>query len=211
MPAAWAGEGSGWADGPESAVAWLRGLAARRAALLRWQARIAGDKGGGAGVEALLSAGPLRLQDLFRPGTFLNALRQLTARRLIAAGGSGGSSVSMDSLKLVCAWERPLLARAPLCIGLEGLLLQGAALDPARSLLTDALLDASETQLTPELFVAWVAPDFGEPYGKEVTTVAVPLYVADDRERLLADLLLPCSGDKARWILCGVAMVLTAS
>ena len=73
------------------------------------------------------------------------------------------------------------------------------------------MLDANETAIAPELHVAWVPPDFGEPYGKETPTVAVPLYVADDRERLLAELLLPCSGDKARWILCGVAMVLSAS
>ena len=60
-------------------------------------------------------------------------------------------------------------------------------------------------------------PDFAEPYSAQgseggaaaATTVAVPLYVADDRERLLAELLLPCSGDKARWILYGCALLLS--
>ena len=67
--------------------------------------------------------------------------------------------------------------------------------------------------------MAWVPPDFPEPYsaagsgGAEAaaTTVAVPLYVADDRERLLAELALPCSGDKARWVLAGVALLLSVA
>lgn len=69
-------------EGPEQPSAWLRGLVTRKVALASWQARVLGG--------ALLSA-PLNMAELFNPGTFLNALRQQTAR---------ASSAPMDSLRV---------------------------------------------------------------------------------------------------------------
>jgi len=39
-------------------------------------------------------------------------------------------------------------------------------------------------------------------------TVPVPIYFAADREKQLCELQLPCSGDRARWVLAGVALLL---
>ena len=122
----------------------------------------------------------------------------------------------MDSLKLTCAWDKKLLSKAPIVVSLAGLLLQGAALDPGRCQLTEALLDASEVQVVPELHIAWVPPSFTEPYAaaegadpaSATPTVPVPLFYSLDREKLLTELLLPCSGDKAKWILNGVALLI---
>jgi dynein heavy chain 2 len=57
--------------GPEDPLAWLRALVSKALALGEWQARV------GTGV---LLKSPLALTELFRPETFLNALRQQTAR-----------------------------------------------------------------------------------------------------------------------------------
>ena len=122
----------------------------------------------------------------------------------------------MDSLKLISSWDKKLLSRAPIVIGLVGLLIQGAALDPSRNHLTEALLDASEVQLVPELYIAWVPPSFTEPYAaaegadpsSATPTVPVPIFYSLDREKLITEIHLPCSGDKAKWVLNGVALVI---
>ena len=95
-------------EGPAKPQAWLRGLAVRRSALSRWASKA--GKGSG-GLDK-----PLDLSDLFNPGTFLNALRQQTARELGCA---------MDTLKMASAWERGLLSGAAMTLELTGLLLQG--------------------------------------------------------------------------------------
>jgi hypothetical protein len=71
------------------------------------------------------------MQELFRPGTFLNALRQLTARRMRAAG----TAVALDSLKLVSTWDKAALASAAIAVPISGLMLQvrGRALGAAGS------------------------------------------------------------------------------
>lgn len=142
VPAKWAAE---WDSGPEAPLAWVTGVVTRRAALLRWAAAAAGA---GGDSKALLASGPSRIQvcqwegrqlqgrsstplhlpsppilqwqDLFRPATFLNALRQLTARAL----RKSGAPVAMDALKLVSAWDRAALSAAPIAVPVSGLLLQ---------------------------------------------------------------------------------------
>jgi len=210
---------AGWPDGPDSASAWLRGLASRRSMLLKWSSGGADAFSnailGGSG--SINNSNSLRLKDVFLPGTFLNAIRQLTARRLLESVSSKEKETSsMDSLKLTCAWDKRLLAKAPIVISIAGLLLQGAALDPGRCQLTEALLDASEVQVVPELHIAWVPPSFTEPYAAAegadpstaTPTVPVPLFYSLDREKLLTELQLPCSGEKAKWVLNGVALLI---
>ena len=59
-------------EGPSDAVIYLRSLVAKTLALGSWEER------GHAGT--LLQSGALDLSELFHPDTFLNALRQQTAR-----------------------------------------------------------------------------------------------------------------------------------
>ena len=77
-----------WDNGPEKPQVWLRELVRKRLALQKWRSMAA--KG------ALLGE-PIALGDLFSPSTFVNALRQQTARKL-------GSAI--DRVKLVCGWDR---------------------------------------------------------------------------------------------------------
>ncbi len=59
-------------EGPEDPVAYLRGLVAKTLALGSWEEKgVAGS---------LLKSDSLDLSELFHPDTFLNALRQQTAR-----------------------------------------------------------------------------------------------------------------------------------
>ena len=68
VPADWS---SRWDSGPEDPVQWLTSLMSKTLALTSWAERAESGK--------LLSS-TLDLSDLFHPDTFLNALRQQTAR-----------------------------------------------------------------------------------------------------------------------------------
>jgi len=62
---------------------------------------------------ALLGSEELNLADLFHPNTFLNAVRQKTARDL---------RVSMDELKFVCSWRGAISsAKANVKVSAKGL------------------------------------------------------------------------------------------
>jgi len=114
---------------------------------------------------------------------------------------------------------------------------QGCSFDAPRSVLVDAVADAPEVLVLPDITLAWVAPDFPEPYAAG-TTIPVPVYQVRrcagcvlhcsdlprvhpafasatlqglDRERLVVEFTVPVAGDKARFILAGCAMFLEAS
>jgi hypothetical protein len=192
-------------EGPEGPLQWLTGLAQRCAALARWTAAC-GSSGGGA--RALLAA-PVQLNDLFRPATFLNALRQQTARmHAAAAGGAAGSSqLAMDSLRLVCAWDAASLAGTPLQASVSGLLLQGATFSAGT--MQEAGAEAPEVQSMPEVAVAWVPPEFPDPI-PAATSLTLPVYQSLDRKGYVMELALPCRGDKAKWVLAGVSLFLSS-
>lgn len=60
-------------EGPDDPVVYLRSLVAKALALGSWEEK-------GAAGSLLQSSSPLDLSELFHPDTFLNALRQQTAR-----------------------------------------------------------------------------------------------------------------------------------
>merc|ERR1711964_888998 len=78
-------------EGPEAPLPWLRGVMMRKIALKRWVEKA--HKG------TLLDM-PLNLAELLHPGTFLNAVRQQTARI---------SGIPLDSLKSCSAWDSSLI------------------------------------------------------------------------------------------------------
>merc|ERR1711916_273413 len=108
-------------------IPWMRMLVERMMALGTWVEKTKGGK--------LLGA-PVNLGDLFRPQTFLNALRQQTARQ---------SKLSMDNLKLICSWNPAHLGSAPVKCVLEGLSMQGCVFEG------DALaeMSAESTSIVP--------------------------------------------------------------
>ena len=207
VPDAWTTE---WEGGPAAPLPWLAALASRSTALAGWAA---------SATRGTLLAAPLHLAHLFRPATFLNALRQQTSRALAAsaAGGKGAPTgpppASMDSLRLVASWDPATLppsARAagtPSCVAqLSGLWLQGANLEaPSRTSFRDAAGDDPEAVGVPDLFVCWAAAGSPDPYPPTVC-ISVPLFTSLDREKPVTELSLPCGPDRAKWVLAGVCL-----
>lgn len=183
VPAEWSAQ---W-EGSENVHTWLRSLAMRKRALSEWQDAARSGK--------LLSQG-LDLSDLLHPGTFLNALRQQSARAL---------SCSMDSMKLISCWEKDKLSSDNEWFEISRLLLQGASFEGGT--LLEASSDAQELAPVPSVYVAYARNSAPEAYAKE-SSIRVPLYYATDRERMLVELTMPIAGDHARWVLAGVALFL---
>ena len=180
--------------------AWLRELVRKRVALVKWK----GLLGKGAGSANLLSS-PLALGDLFKPATFINALRQQTARML---------NTAIDLVKMVCLWDqgsgnsgKRMQAECPLPCTLSAMLLQGATFHSGA--LQESSPEASELTTTPEVTIGFVPLKCSDMY-EGSRSVTVPVYQTVSREDFLTELQMPLSaeGDQGRWILAGVALFL---
>jgi len=186
VPASWSDQ---W-DASEKPQEWLRGLIARKVALAKWVPAVQA----GRSLE-----GAINLADLFRPGTFLNALRQQTARE---------AKLPMDRLELVSSIAPGgSISGAVLAVEVEGLWLQGASF---KGELGDVAPDAPDLIPMPTLTLAFVgSDDAGRAKPDRGSSLAVPVYFSPDRQRLLTDLHLPCHGAPAQWIIAGVALFLS--
>ena len=191
VPSDWTGR---WEGGPDKPQNWLRELVRKRISLVKW--RNAAAKGAGG-----LLGEPLVLGDLFNPGTFINALRQQTARKL---------GTAIDRVRMSCSWDkdpRALRALCPLTCTLSGLLLQGASFHGG--CLQSSAPEASEMTSIPHVTVGFVPLNTSDP--KEKDTIGVPVYLSPSREDFLIEIDMPVSGkgDTGKWILSGVALFLS--
>ncbi|CAN0404920.1 unnamed protein product [Ectocarpus sp. 12 AP-2014] len=145
-------------------------MARKKSSLSRWEAGVTrGD----------LLDKPVDLSNLFNPNTFLNAVRQQTARL---------SGCSMDALKLVSSWDKGRLKSAPLPVTIEGLRLQGAAFSGGT--LHQQSSNDPEVAGVPDVTFAYVHKDKQRPYQAH-QSIETPLYFSLDRERLLAEVSMP--------------------
>lgn len=129
IPAAWDAH---W-EGPECPLEYCKAAMAKATAVESWYARANIAEG------LLSSQAPLYLGQLFRPGAFLNAIRQQAARQ---------SGMSLDQLQLATTWDaRRLPADAPLHVQLGGLAIEGAQFDGIR------ISPSSEVQYGTTLWV----------------------------------------------------------
>eukprot|EP00698_Gefionella_okellyi_P019038 TRINITY_DN5781_c1_g2_i1.p1 TRINITY_DN5781_c1_g2~~TRINITY_DN5781_c1_g2_i1.p1 ORF type:complete len:3148 (-),score=914.00 TRINITY_DN5781_c1_g2_i1:20-9082(-) len=183
VPDKWADK---WDGGPSDVYAFLRSLVPRAIALSQWVQRASSGQ---------LLSGPIALSDLLRPETFLNSLRQLTARQMNCA---------MDTLKLVASWGRSIEG-ASTTVTVMGMLLQGGSLDGGA--LQEAPAAAPEVVRAPDMRLAWVPAGTNEPY-KANEVVPMPIYFSTARSKLCTEVKVPFTGTKAQWILCGAAFVL---
>jgi dynein heavy chain 2 len=134
VPAAWAAK---W-EGPEAPTAWVGLVNKKATALLTWAQRTS--------KKSLLGSA-LDLSDLFHPETFLNALRQKSAR---------GLGIAIDELKLVSSFDAAKLPGST-TIQLEGLSLQGCEFDGRRMVdIRDTGGNSRELILLPACFLAWI-------------------------------------------------------
>tara|TARA_B110000503_G_scaffold104185_1_gene155455 strand:- start:2440 stop:2937 length:498 start_codon:yes stop_codon:yes gene_type:complete len=145
---------------------------------------------------ALLSK-PVTLDDFFHPETFLNALRQQSARE---------SGVAIDNLVLVTSWDLNSMKTG---VVVEGLRIQGAVFDGER--LNEPAPDARAFQNLQRARLAWLppnAPGAGGPrcVGNDLP-LSVPLYLTAAREKAIAEVQFPIFDpeETARWVLAGTA------
>ncbi len=190
IPGSW---DAAW-EGPEAPMDYCRAVVAKALAIEgHWQ-KCQSPNG------LLEGSAPLELASVFHPGTFLNALRQQSARAL---------GTSMDTLKAVTSWDaarlRSAAGAAPVAL-LGGLTVQGATFDGSR--MSPVTAEAPAFRSVPPMCLAWVPKDSPMAYS---SYMEAPLYMTGERTKLLARLQLPVSGqDEAdTWVLAGLALFLS--
>lgn len=87
----------------------------------------------------------INLSDLFRPDTFLNALRQQTARE---------SKQPMDALVLSASWSGEVKHAKTSSMKISGLQLEGCSFDGGR--LTESAPDSASVTAFPSCYIAWI-------------------------------------------------------
>jgi dynein heavy chain 2 len=190
---------STWAAAPEDPAVFLQGLAKRLVALKTdWVRRVMNPQ--------QIFAQPVVLADFLRPDVFLNALRQQTARAL---------KISIDGLHLVSTFEPSLISdpsQAPIPVVVQGLVLEGCIFDESRRLLVEGTRTSPLTSLLPPLTVAWMSkaghPDRAATTAKGSAAVAMPIYAALSRERLVGEVHLHTESRRSR-VLNATALFLT--
>ena len=182
IPAEWAVH---WDSGPTYNVEkWVAEAVRRRRSLLR----MAGSK-------------KMSLGDLFHPTTFINALRQKSARKL---------DLAIDRVAMVCSWQESpssQLDHCPAPCSLEGLFLQGAVLQGLS--LGDSEPAASELSPAPVVTIGFVPADGVTT--SSASTISLPVYSNPTREDYVLSLDVPVDSAKGalKWVLCGCALFLS--
>uniref|UniRef100_H2ZF03 Cytoplasmic dynein 2 heavy chain 1 n=1 Tax=Ciona savignyi TaxID=51511 RepID=H2ZF03_CIOSA len=174
-------------EGPEDPMNYLHSLVAKTMALQGWAEKA--EKG------SLLGSNELNLADLFHPNTFLNAVRQQTARE---------TRVSMDELKFACSWKGTI-SGAKTNVKIGGLQLEGCSFDGLR--LSENQRDSPTVSAVPTLHAAWVPKDTPGPYSSN-ETISLPIYTSPNRESIVTCLDVPCGGQAKTWIQSGAALLL---
>ena len=157
------------------------------------------SKWGSACAKGTLLDHPIVLGDLFNPATFVNALRQQTARKLGCA---------IDRMKMICAWGRDggVEEVCPLACSFSSLMLQGA--DFMSGSLQESNPEGSEISQAPPVTIGFVPKDEKDPYPTD-RSIAVPTYFSSTREDFLMELQMPCQPqEQDKWVLSGVALFL---
>ena len=147
---------------------------------------------------------PVCLGELFNPATFINALRQQTARQL---------EIAIDRMKMICGWDRDMKKINSSCVlscSLTGLYLQGATFHGG--ILRESSSDANEISSAPNVAFGFInsANDRDKDRdSSEEGSIGIPLYLTPTREEFLMELQMPIEGEKDKWILSGVALFMS--
>jgi len=160
----------------------------RKVALMGWLSR---------SIKGALLDEPLRLSELLNPGTFLNAVRQKTARLC---------KCPLDHLKLISGWSKGRIDKsAKLTVTLSGMLMQGALLQ--NNTLVDADMNDAELVTVPNCYIGFVSGKGPHSIG---AVLSAPVYYTPARERLLTEFDVPIQDSPQRWIMAGVALFLAS-
>ncbi|KAM4566457.1 cytoplasmic dynein 2 heavy chain 1 isoform 3-T3 [Odontesthes bonariensis] len=174
-------------EGPEEPMQYLRAVVTQALAIQSWVER--------ASREALLS-NTLDLSDLFHPDTFLNALRQETARFM---------GCSMDSLVFLSSWRSPI-AQAKLQVKVGGLQMEGCRFDGVH--LSENQHDSPSVSAVPPCYMAWVPQSSAADPAASEESIWLPLYTSSERVKVVTHVSLPCGANPNQWIQTGAALFL---
>ncbi|XP_075905861.1 cytoplasmic dynein 2 heavy chain 1 [Nelusetta ayraudi] len=174
-------------EGPEEPMQYLRAVVTRALAIQSWVER--------AGRQALLSD-TLDLSELFHPDTFLNALRQETARSM---------ACSMDGLVFVSSWRSPI-SQAKLQVKVGGLQLEGCSFDGVH--LCENQHDSPSVSAVPTCYMAWVTQNSAAGVTGSDENIWLPLYTSAERLKVVTHICLPCGPNPNQWIQTGAALFL---
>ncbi|XP_041850617.1 cytoplasmic dynein 2 heavy chain 1 [Melanotaenia boesemani] len=174
-------------EGPEEPMQYLRAVVTRALAIQSWVER--------ASRQALLSD-ILDLSELFHPDTFLNALRQETARSM---------GCSMDSLVFVSSWKSPI-AQAKLQVKVGGLQLEGCRFDGNH--LSENQHDSPSVSAVPPCYMAWIPQSSAADPTASDESIWLPLYTNSERAKVVTHVSLPCRANSNQWIQAGAALFL---
>jgi dynein heavy chain 2 len=172
----------------ESLGAWLSALAKKQASTVEWHRSY---KAG------TLLTSKLALTDLLRPHTFLNALRQYTARK---------ASVPLAALRLraVAGGSSVPGAKITVALAAGSMAIQGAKVDGSGRL---AVPDSDTPSTVPfiDTVVGWTTSE-------DQGSTTIPMYTSSTRELHLLDITTATSGSEADdWTLRGAAVVLAGN
>ncbi|XP_041658498.1 cytoplasmic dynein 2 heavy chain 1 isoform X2 [Cheilinus undulatus] len=174
-------------EGPEEPMQYLRAVVTRALAIQSWVER--------AGRQALLSD-TLDLSELFHPDTFLNALRQETARSM---------GCSMDSLVFISSWRSPI-TQAKLQVKVSGLQLEGCSFDGVH--LCENQHNSPSVSAVPTCYMAWVPQNSSADSTASEDNIWLPLYTNSERVKVVTHISLPCGANSNQWIQTGAALFL---
>ncbi|XP_046395709.1 cytoplasmic dynein 2 heavy chain 1 [Ischnura elegans] len=184
IPSSWLAQ---W-DGPKDPSLYLQGLLLRTAIVQKLNKDL----------EFSSLSGSIDLSNLLRPGGFLSALKQKSAREY---------GTTVDTLVLVSAWvENPTgyTSSAKLPVKVTGLQIEGAVLNDQG--LVPCNEDSPSVSLAPDCYIAWV-PETARSSSEE--SIFLPIYQNERREVVVTNVSIPCNGgDQPRWIQSGVALFL---
>ncbi|TPP62125.1 Cytoplasmic dynein 2 heavy chain 1 [Fasciola gigantica] len=187
-----------WPEGSLEPVTFLRDLVRKSNAVQNWLERAETD-------HLIQSTSPaLDLADLFRPSTFLNAVRQQTARQM---------DVPIDSLKLASLWPDGMRGSSEtqtksITIRVTNLKLEGALFESGH--LTPSHPESPSLTHLPDICLMWI-PKFLPDFVNSEESISVPVYLDSARDCLVTNLRIPCAvGTQDRWIQAGTALLLSS-
>lgn len=181
VPPSW----DGFFPGTDRILPWLQALLRRSIAILHWHQ-----------IESSLLKTSVNLSNFMRPRTFLNALRQETAHAL---------HKPLVSLQLVAATSSSPPPHVPICVKIEGLLLQGATIDSNNLLQFVENADQPAAVPITNAYIGWAMKGLDLPF-----STPVPVYANSTKENFLCDFILPCESEVAarQLVLAGTSIIL---
>ncbi|CAH8544142.1 unnamed protein product [Heterobilharzia americana] len=194
---------SQWPEGPDEVVPFLKDLVAKANAVQTWTKQAENDQ-----FLSEQNTHGLDLANLFRPTTFLNALRQQTARQL---------DVSIDTLKLSCQWlqlnqSSSMLStdnNKSIAVRITNLKLEGANFRNGQ--LSQSYSDDPSLIQLPDIILKWIPKHELDPLC-ENDSISLPIYLNNTRSNLMTHIRVPCPpGSQNQWIQAGTALLLSCA